>query len=325
MPTSGRRGDLGVALATLLAPLSWGTSYVTITELLPSGRPLFVAWMRVFPAALVLLALSVRRGWWRPAGREWGRTMVLAACNFGIFFPLLFVAAYRLPGGVAAAGGGLQPLFVATLTTVVTGVRLRPRDLAVGVAAAIGVGLVVIRPGASIDPVGVLAAVAANASFACGIVLTKRFPVPPNRLAATGWQLLGGAAVLAPVALLVEGAPPTLTARGALGYAHLSLVGTALAYMLWFRGIRRLPAAGPPLLGLAAPITGATLGWLVLDESLSPLQLIGFALTCSAIAYGATLGGGAAPPQRGADPASGHAPARPSTELSEGAGTVFAP
>jgi probable blue pigment (indigoidine) exporter len=57
--------------------------------------------------------------------------------------------------------------------------------------------------------------------------------------------------------------------------------------MVWFTGIERLPAAAPPLLGLAAPVTGAVLGWLVLGQSLSPLQLVGFAITLATIAYAA--------------------------------------
>jgi len=283
-------GASPTALATGLAPIAWGTTYVTITELLPDGRPLLVAWLRVAPAGLVLVLLGTLVSRWRPHGREWGRTVALAVCNFGLFFPLLFVAVYRLPGGVAAAVGGVQPLLVLLLTRVVTGARPRPRDLAVGVVAAVGVGLVVVRPGADIDPVGLLAAVAANVSFSMGVVLTKRFPAPANRLAATGWQLLVGAVLLAPIALLVEGPPPALTGRNLAGIAYLSLVGTALAYVLWFRGIRRLPAAAPPLLGLAAPVTGAVMGWVVLGEDLAPLQLFGFAVTLSAIAYGATLG-----------------------------------
>jgi uncharacterized membrane protein len=160
------------------------------------------------------------------------------------------------------------------------------------VVAAIGVGLVVVRPGADIDPVGVLAAVGANLSFSLGVVLTKRFPAPADRLAATGAQLLVGATVLAPLALLVEGAPPAVDLRAGAGFAYLSLVGTALAYVLWFRGIRRLPAAAPPLLGLAAPVTGAAMGWVVLGEALSPVQLVGFAVTIGAIARGATLRSG---------------------------------
>ena len=97
-----------------------------------------------------------------------------------------------------------------------------------------------------------------------------------------------------PLALVLEGLPADLSGRNVLGFAYLSLVGTALAFVLWFGGIRRLPTAAPPLLGLAAPVTGAALGWLVLGQSLSPVQLAGFAITLSAIAYGATYGSRAA-------------------------------
>lgn len=277
------------ALLTLLAPVAWGTTYVTVTELLPAGRPMLVAAIRVLPAGLLLLLLGRRRSPWRPRGREWGHAGLLALCNFGLFFPLLFGAVYRLPGGVAAAAGGIQPILVALFSWLVVGRRPRLHELVVGAIAAIGVALVVVRPGAGLDVTGVAMALGANVSFAFGVVLTKRFPTPPNRLVATGWQLSMAGVLLALVAFAAEGAPPTLTGSNLVGFAYLAIVATAIAYVLWFDGIRSLPAIAPPLLGLAAPITGAVLGWIVLDQSLSPVQLLGFAITIGAIARGATL------------------------------------
>ena len=282
-------GAAWTAGATVLAPISWGTSYVTITELLPDGRPLLVATIRVVPAGLALLIVGAVASRWRPRGAEWWRLGTLALFNFGMFFPLLVVAVYRLPGGVAAAAGGLQPLLVAALSWQIARRRPRPLELVVGCVAALGVALVVVRPGAGLDPVGVLAAIGANVSFAVGVVLTKRFPAPSNRLAATGWQLLISGVVLVPLTAVMEGAPPSLTGRNLAGFAYLSLAATALAFVLWFNGVRRLPTAAPPLLGLAAPVTGAVLGWAILDQSLSPLQLTGFVVTLGAIGYGASL------------------------------------
>jgi probable blue pigment (indigoidine) exporter len=275
------------ALLTVLAPISWGTTYVTITELAPDGRPLLVAAARVLPASVLLLLVASIRQPSRPHGRDWWRTAALAVCNFGAFFPLLIVAVYRLPGGVAAAAGGLQPLLVAGLSVPLANRRPTPTELAVGAIAAVGVAMVVVRPGADIDPVGVLAAIAANVSFAAGVVLTKRWPSSSTGLAATGWQLLLGGALLLPLAIAVEGPPPVLTMTNVAAFIYLTLVATALAFMVWFTGIERLPAAAPPLLGLAAPVTGAVLGWLVLGQSLSPLQLVGFAITLATIAYAA--------------------------------------
>lgn len=275
---------------TVLAPIAWGTTYLTTTELLPEGRPLLVATMRVVPAGLVLLVAGTVASRWRPRGADWGRTATLAIFNFGVFFPLLSAAVYRLPGGVAAAVGGMQPLLVGTLSWPLAGRRPRSREIAIGFIALLGVSLVALRPGAHLNAVGLLAAAAANVSFAIGVVLTKRYPSPYNRIAATGWQLLMGGTVLVPLTLIIEGAPPTLTGRNLAGFAYLSLVGTAIAFIVWFNGVRRLSPAAPPLLGLAAPITGAFLGWVVLGQTLSLLQLTGFAFTIAAIAYGATLG-----------------------------------
>lgn len=285
-------GTNGVGLTglTLLAPVSWGTTYITVTEFLPRGHPLFIASMRVLPAGLALVLAATIWSPWRPRGHQWCQTVTLAVFNFGIFFPLLIVAIHRLPGGVAAAVGGIQPLLVAVVTRLLIGDKPRRFDIAIGSAAVFGVALVVIRPGASIDPVGVLAAIGANISFSIGVVLTKRFPAPGNRLAATGWQLLMSSLIVIPLAILVEGAPPALSARNIGGFAYLSLAATGLAFVLWFNGIRQLPTPAPPLLGLAAPITGAALGWLILGESLSPLQVAGFIITIAAIGYGTALG-----------------------------------
>ena len=63
-----------------------------------------------------------------------------------------------------------------------------------------------------------------------------------------------------------------------------------MAFVLWFNGIRCLPTQAPPLLGLAAPVTGVALGSIALDQSLPPVQLVGLAVTLPAIAYGSTFG-----------------------------------
>src|SRR5690349_18551787 len=118
---SYRAAAWGTSAATVLAPISWGTTYVTITQLLPHGRPLLVASARVVPSGLALVVAGGVASRWRPRGEDWWRTATLALFNFGIFFPVLAVAVYRLPGGVAAAVGGLQPFFVAALSWLIVG------------------------------------------------------------------------------------------------------------------------------------------------------------------------------------------------------------
>ncbi len=255
---------------TALAPAVWGTTYLATTELLPPDRPLLAAVLRALPAGLLLVALTRRR----PAGDWWWRAGVLGVLNIGAFFALLFVAAYRLPGGVAATVGAVQPLLVAALSAGLLGRPLRLRTVVAGAVGVAGVALLVLRADARLDAPGVAAALGGAAVMATGVVLAQRWRSPESPLATTGWQLVAGGLVLVPLAAL-EGPLPQLTAVNLAGYAYLSLVGTALAYVLWFRGLRTLPATAVTFLGLLSPLVATAAGWLVLGQALAPWQMLG--------------------------------------------------
>jgi probable blue pigment (indigoidine) exporter len=262
-----------------VAPLVWGSTYLVTTEWLPADRPLLAATLRALPIGL-LITLHGRE---LPRGHWWWQSALLGLLNIGAFFALLFLAAYRLPGGVAATAGAIQPLVVASLAALLLDETLRAR---VGIAGALGiggVGLLVLGPDAALDTVGVAAALGGTLSMATGVVLTKRWKRPTSLLTVTGWQLTAGGLALLPLTLLVEGPPPGLTAVNVAGYAWLAVVGTGLAYVLWFRGIDRLPVSALTFLGLLSPLVATSLGWLVLGQRLSPMQLAGMSLIVTAV------------------------------------------
>ncbi|MFI1437879.1 EamA family transporter [Streptomyces fructofermentans] len=275
---------VATTLLTALAPVSWGSTYAVTTEFLPADRPLFTGLARALPAGLVLLALARRL----PRGAWWWKAATLGLLNIGAFFPLLFLSAYRLPGGMAAVVGSVGPLFVAGLAVALLGERPTLRTLLTGVAAALGVSLVVLKAAGALDAVGLLAALASTASMSAGTVLTKRWGRPEGvgPLALTAWQLTAGGLLIAPVALLVEGAPPALDGRAVGGYVYLALANTAVAYWLWFRGIGRLTATQVTFLGPLSPLTAAVIGWAALGQALSPVQLAGMALAFGATVFG---------------------------------------
>lgn len=259
-------------LVTALTPSVWGTTYFVTTEYLPPDRPLLAALIRALPAGLLLVAITRTL----PSGSWWWRSLVLGFLNIGAFFALLFIAAYRLPGGVAATVGAIQPLVVVGLSAAVLGQRLSMRSALAGVAGVVGVSLLVLRSDARLDTLGVLAALAGAATMATGIVLSKRWTSPAPVLATTGWQLVAGGLVLLPLTFVVEGPPPaSLTSANVLGYAYLTIIGSALAYALWFRGIRELPAIGVSFLSLLSPLVATLLGWIALGETLTPVQALG--------------------------------------------------
>lgn len=261
----------GLLLTTAVAPAVWATTYLVTSELLPPGRPFLAGAVRALPAGLLLVAITRQL----PHGAWWWRSLVLGALNIGGFFALLFVAAYRLPGGVASAVGALQPLMVALLAAVVLGQRLTARTMVAAVLGSVGVSLLVLRSKTGLDAVGVLAAAGAAVSMSVGVILAKRWVSPASLLATTGWQLTAGGMLLLPPALLVEGLPGHLTVENLAGYAYLVLVGSVLGYTLWFRGLRALPPTDVTFLGLLNPVVATALGWAVLDQTLTPLQLLG--------------------------------------------------
>ncbi|WP_231642327.1 EamA family transporter [Nocardia sp. NRRL S-836] len=269
-----------IALAAF-APVVWGSTYVVTTELLPAGHPLFAGLLRALPAGLVALAFTRTL----PRGSWWWRAAVLGVLNIGLFFPFLFVAAERLPGGVAATLGAAQPLVVALLAVGVLKESPSAWKLAWGVVGVVGVGLVVLGPAAGFDLIGVLAGLGGAATMALGVTLTKKWgrPAGVSPTAFAGWQLSAGGLFLVPVTFLVEGPPPAIGPAAALGYLWLGGVGGLLAYVLWFRAITTLPVTSVSVLGLLSPMVAALLGVVVLGQTLGPVQLTGFALALAAI------------------------------------------
>jgi probable blue pigment (indigoidine) exporter len=256
---------------TALAPAVWGSTYFVTTEFLPQGYPVTLAVLRALPAGLLLLLL-VRH----LPPRAWlGRVLLLGAFNFAIFWVLLFVAAYRLPGGVAATLGATQALIVLALARLALGNPVRPLAVLAALAGLGGVALLLLRPGAALDPLGVAAGLGGAASMAAGTVFSRKWqpPVPP--LTFTAWQLTAGGLLLIPVALITEPPLPALSAANIGGMLYLGLIGAALTYMLWFRGVARIEPGPVAMLGMMSPVTAVLLGWVLLGQALSPMQMAG--------------------------------------------------
>lgn len=266
-------------LVTAITPMLWGTTYLVTTELLPPHRPLLAAVIRALPAGLLLVAMTRTL----PRGSWWWRSLVLGTLNIGAFFALLFVGAYRLPGGVAATVGAIQPLLVALLSTGLLRERLSTRTVVAAIGGVFGVSLLVLRADARLDVWGVAAALGGAVVMAFGVVLSKRWTSPAPLLATTGWQLVAGGLVLVPVAYLVEGPPPAFTGANLAGYTYLTIIGSALAYALWFRGLRNLSPTDVTFLGLLSPVMATLLGWLVLDQRLTTPQVIGGLIVLAAL------------------------------------------
>ncbi|MBW4487678.1 MAG: EamA family transporter [Trichocoleus desertorum ATA4-8-CV12] len=269
-------------LLTALAPITWGTTYVVATELLPPDHPLLVAALRSLPIGILLIA------WLRqlPQGIWWWRILLLGSLNIGLFQALLFIAAYRLPGGVAATAGAIQPLLVVLFSWGILNEKPSKLSITVAIAGFVGVGLLVLGPAARLDSVGIVAAIAGAATMGLGTVLVKRWKRPVSLLVFTAWQLVVGGIVLMPIALVIEGPITHLSVTNLLGFIYLGLVGTGLAYALWFRGIDKLKASAVSYLGLMSPVVATIVGFVVLHQTFTLIQLIGIVIILMSVLIG---------------------------------------
>ncbi len=266
-------------LLTAVVPLIWGSTYLVTTQWLPPGLPLTAGVLRVLPAGLLLLL------WTRhlPPRQEWPRLLLLSLLNIGAFQALLFVAAYRLPGGIAAVLGAIQPLLMMGLLWGLE--RQTPRLLVLLAACGGLAGMAVLlnAGNAQWDTLGVLAAAGGAVVMALGMYLARRWGSRLPLLALTGWQLTLGGLMLLPAALWLDPPLPALSTANVAGYAYLSLVGALLAYGLWFRGLRLLPPVAVSALGLLSPLAAVILGWVALGQSLHGWTLTGMVTVLASV------------------------------------------
>ena len=269
-------------LLTSLAPVSWGTTYIVATEFLPPNHPLLVASLRSLPTG-ILLTIGLRK---LPQGIWWWRIFVLGGLNIGLFQALLFVAAYRLPGGVAATAGAIQPLLVILFSWWILQKKPSRQSILAAIAGFIGVGLLVLSPQARLDPLGIIAAIGGAATMGLGTVLTKSWQRPVSLIVFTAWQLTVGGLILLPIALATEGLFSELSRTSLWGFVYLGLIGTGLAYALWFRGINRLSATAVSYLGLMSPIVASSIGYIFLQQTFNLIQLIGIVIVLISVVAG---------------------------------------
>ena len=263
-----------ITLLVALSPLVWGSTYLVTTEWLPANSPFWAAAIRTLPAGLLLVLWS----WHLPKRGEWLKLLALAILNIACFQTLLFIAAYRLPGGIAALIGSIQPVLVMLFIWFVQSIRPAGQTVLASLFAILGMYLLLNAPGEAWDIWGGLAAFLGAISMAVGSFLTRHWQLQMPLLALTGWQLFLGGTILLPVALVSEPVPWPLSTEQLYAYLYLSLVGTLITYALWFYGLKKLNTVAVSALGLLSPVMAVALGWLILNQSLSDQGITGMTL-----------------------------------------------
>ncbi|HQY90962.1 EamA family transporter [Caldilinea sp.] len=262
----------------LAAAFCWGTTG-TAQAFAPAGAtPLAIGALRLLVGGSALLCFAVGRRQLHWQGWPFAATAIAigAIAGYQLFFFAGVARTGVAVGTVVAIGSA--PMLAGLMGLALLGERFTRRWLLSTLLAVAGCTLLIATGGdLRLDGVGVLLAIGAGAAYSLYTIACKELlrVQPPD--AVTAVAFFGGALLLAPLLFFVD-----LTwlaqPRGVIVALQLGLVATALAYMLFIRGLMMLPSATAVTLALAEPLTAATLGVLVLGEQLTLPALGGMAL-----------------------------------------------
>lgn len=268
------------ALGLLAVVVPWGLNYLFVRAALVFAAPL---WLAAFRSLLGWgTVAAVRVAFHRP-GRLTGPgqrdASLLGLLTTTVFFGLWFTAAQSVAPGVASVLVYTFPLWVTLLAGPLLGDRV-PRITGVGVAIGFAGVILVAEPwraGSGGLPLGAVAELLVGAlAWAAGTVLAARRFSPADLEAATEYQLLGGGAALALVALLAEPAGPVVASPALfVDLIWLGPIGTALAYSVWYVLLGRFPAPELSSYLFLVPVVALGASALALSERLDAVQLSG--------------------------------------------------
>jgi drug/metabolite transporter (DMT)-like permease len=269
------------AAALLALSTIWGSAFLFIHVAVREVSPFTVVAVRLAIAALVVAPLAARSGATMPARAAWPVLLFLAAFNNVVPFTLITAAQEHITSSLAATLVATMPLFVLIFAYVSATERLNVERIAgliigfVGVAVLIGTDITDIT---NSNTVGELAVIAATASYALSTVVARRWSTgAPLSLASA--QMIFGACMAIPLALLIDGSPDlAVSAKAGLSLVALGALCSGLAYIIFFTLVQRMEATQLSLVSYVIPIVATVLGWLVLNEPLGPNLFAGLVL-----------------------------------------------
>jgi drug/metabolite transporter (DMT)-like permease len=271
--------------------LVWGSTYLAIRVMVETMPPLLGSAARFVLAGAILLGfLAARRGVQAvtPSRVQIGSALAVGGLLVGAN-AIVGVAEQDVPSGLAALLVASVPLWLLLMRRA-SGERMGARRIAaVGLGFA-GVALL-LAPGEQPEgaPVlGLLAVVGASAMWASGSFAAPRVSLPADPLTSTGWQMLLGGLVCASVGLGVGEAGDVDVAAfsgdSLLAFAYLVVVGSLVAFTAYAWLLQNAPLGKVATYAYVNPVVAILLGWLILDETVTAITLVGAAIIVASVA-----------------------------------------
>jgi drug/metabolite transporter (DMT)-like permease len=281
---------LPAALATIY--VVWGSTYLAIRVMVETMPPLLSAGVRFAVAgAVFLVVLGLRGGLKRVRAT---RAQIAGAALIGTLLcfggnGLVTVAERDVPSALAALIIGAVPLWVIVMRSM-HGDRVPATTVAGVLVGFLGLAILLL-PGDRPDdaPLGwSLVVVAASISWAAGSFYSRRTPLPDDALVSTGWQmLLGGTGMILVGSIAGEWAdvnPSAFDIDSVLAFLYLIVFGSWLAFTAYAWLLQNAPISKVSTYAYVNPVVAIALGWLILDENISAVTLLGAGIIVASVA-----------------------------------------
>jgi drug/metabolite transporter (DMT)-like permease len=294
-PSSSTAGAAGAAAPAWqiwtglwIVYIVWGSTYLAIRVMVETVPPLLGAGVRFAVAGGVMIAvLSFRRSV-RPT-----RDQLLSALLVGTLLmganAIVTVAEQEVPSALAALLIASIPLCVIVLR-LLAGERLPKASVAAVLVGFAGVALLV-KPGeqsGEATVLGLAACVFAAFAWACGSFASPRVKLPRDPLVSTGWQMLLGGLVTIAAGLIVGEAPDVhpdnFSVRSVVAFLYLVVFGSWLAFTAYAWLLQNAPISKVSTYAYVNPVVAIILGFLILDEVITPITLVGATIIVISVA-----------------------------------------
>jgi drug/metabolite transporter (DMT)-like permease len=286
-PTDNSIDSRDWALLVLLSIL-WGGSFFFNGIIIREVPPFTAVLLRVSVAALLLAPLLRICGIAWPRGLSgWTPFFAIGLFNNVLPFSLIVTGQTYVPSGLASILNATTPLFTVVVMVAAGEESLQLRRV-VGVITGL-IGVVILRGGVvgfeSGQSIGILLCLAGAASYGLAALVARRLPPSSQPLGTATFQMLASAAMMLPIAAWFDRPwqlpmPGELTWLAVIG---LSVLSTALAYIVFFQVLRRSGATNVMLVTLLIPLTAILLGYLLLGEPISVREIVGAVVIGSAL------------------------------------------
>src|SRR5256714_15265592 len=268
----------------------WGSTWLFIKMGLADLPPLTFAGLRFLLASSILILLILARGVrWPRKRNEWVLIVVVGLLQFSLNYGLVFWGEQRIPSGLAAVLQSTFPAFGLVIAHFYLPEERLSAKKVLGVSMGfVGVAIVFSDQLTIAGKGALLGSIALVMSAFCGFygtVLVKAYGTQIDPFVLAAGQMVCGFPSLLAVGIATEGNPFRFhwTSTAILALAYLVIVGSVIAFTLFYWLVRHMDVINTMVISLVTPVIAVLLGMAVLHERLDWAPFLGTAFIMSRI------------------------------------------